>query len=441
MVNASLDQSALDRQKKQRKKLLVIFAVILVVLGLGLGVGYYLMKQSQDVRQQAKITPATLGGGKKIICSDQALVNGDAAPGAKRVVFDLQITENPAGDYIMDQGAGTHNFSSYTTTYKLCYLPADNYRSYSEAEKAQSLRYVSFILKPYNSFCGGSVSQFPPYYTGESCGEGTKAICCDSGSHNPAGQDVLFDLDKSPCVEGTLTTPFQTNSCYEGGHACGTVQHDLSIHTVKGTAVPDSALTNIQYCNTKDSSGADYAGRFDIYYAVQNTGIACEGPCPSPSVAPSATPTTRPSSSPTPTRRPSSTPTPTGRPSNTPTPTANPSASPTPTATVGPSATPTPTSPPGSTATPIPSATPTKPTSYAPTTAPTTVVYVAPTTAPTTVVYVPPTTTQKGGVVVTEAPQPTLPAELPVTGPEDWPNWIKAGLAFLSVGALLFLAL
>lgn len=37
--------------------------------------------------------------------------------------------------------------------------------------------------------------------------------------------------------------------------------------------------------------------------------------------------------------------------------------------------------------------------------------------------------------------QPELPAELPKTGPEDWGNWLKAGLAALGVGAVLLLLL
>lgn len=37
--------------------------------------------------------------------------------------------------------------------------------------------------------------------------------------------------------------------------------------------------------------------------------------------------------------------------------------------------------------------------------------------------------------------QPTLPEELPQTGPEDWVNWLKAGLITLGVGAALLLLL
>lgn len=37
--------------------------------------------------------------------------------------------------------------------------------------------------------------------------------------------------------------------------------------------------------------------------------------------------------------------------------------------------------------------------------------------------------------------QPDLPAELPKSGPEDWGNWLKAGLAALGVGAILLLLL
>lgn len=55
------------------------------------------------------------------------------------------------------------------------------------------------------------------------------------------------------------------------------------------------------------------------------------------------------------------------------------------------------------------------------------------TTPSSTVAYTPPTTT-KGG-------QPALPAELPQTGPEDWLNWLKAGLITLGVGAALLLLL
>ncbi|OGJ37395.1 MAG: hypothetical protein A3A82_02720 [Candidatus Pacebacteria bacterium RIFCSPLOWO2_01_FULL_47_12] len=49
------------------------------------------------------------------------------------------------------------------------------------------------------------------------------------------------------------------------------------------------------------------------------------------------------------------------------------------------------------------------------------------------VTYTPPAET-KGG-------QPALPAELPQTGPEDWLNWLKAGLITLGVGAALLLLL
>ncbi len=37
--------------------------------------------------------------------------------------------------------------------------------------------------------------------------------------------------------------------------------------------------------------------------------------------------------------------------------------------------------------------------------------------------------------------QPTLPQELPQTGPEDWINWLKAGLVTLGIGAALLLLL
>lgn len=39
------------------------------------------------------------------------------------------------------------------------------------------------------------------------------------------------------------------------------------------------------------------------------------------------------------------------------------------------------------------------------------------------------------------AGQPALPEELPQTGPEDWVNWLKAGLVTLGVGAILLLLL
>jgi uncharacterized repeat protein (TIGR01451 family) len=37
--------------------------------------------------------------------------------------------------------------------------------------------------------------------------------------------------------------------------------------------------------------------------------------------------------------------------------------------------------------------------------------------------------------------QPALPEELPLAGPEDWTNWLKAGLVTLGVGAILLLLL
>ncbi|MDQ3008363.1 MAG: hypothetical protein M3Q81_02085 [bacterium] len=37
--------------------------------------------------------------------------------------------------------------------------------------------------------------------------------------------------------------------------------------------------------------------------------------------------------------------------------------------------------------------------------------------------------------------QPVLPDELPQSGPEDWSNWLKAGIAALGVGAVLLLLL
>lgn len=39
------------------------------------------------------------------------------------------------------------------------------------------------------------------------------------------------------------------------------------------------------------------------------------------------------------------------------------------------------------------------------------------------------------------AQQPVLPEALPETGPEDWGNWLKAGLAILGIGAALLLML
>ena len=45
-------------------------------------------------------------------------------------------------------------------------------------------------------------------------------------------------------------------------------------------------------------------------------------------------------------------------------------------------------------------------------------------------------------VTPTPAPgQPTLPQELPQTGPKEWANWLKAGLVTLGIGAVLLLLL
>lgn len=51
------------------------------------------------------------------------------------------------------------------------------------------------------------------------------------------------------------------------------------------------------------------------------------------------------------------------------------------------------------------------------------------------------TSCQNPDAVVTEAQQPALPETLPETGPEDWGNWLKAGLAILGIGAALLLML
>ncbi len=48
---------------------------------------------------------------------------------------------------------------------------------------------------------------------------------------------------------------------------------------------------------------------------------------------------------------------------------------------------------------------------------------------------------QNPAAVVTQAQQPVLPEALPETGPEDWGNWLKAGLAILGIGAALLLML
>ncbi len=59
--------------------------------------------------------------------------------------------------------------------------------------------------------------------------------------------------------------------------------------------------------------------------------------------------------------------------------------------------------------------------------------------------YVNSETCTKPATKVTTTPvttsQPELPQELPQTGPEDWVNWLKAGLITLGVGALLLLLL
>ncbi len=52
-----------------------------------------------------------------------------------------------------------------------------------------------------------------------------------------------------------------------------------------------------------------------------------------------------------------------------------------------------------------------------------------------------PTTTTTVAETPEQPGQPALPEELPKTGPEDWGNWLKAGLAALGVGAVLLLLL
>ncbi|PIR61890.1 MAG: hypothetical protein COY81_01785 [Candidatus Pacebacteria bacterium CG_4_10_14_0_8_um_filter_43_12] len=51
------------------------------------------------------------------------------------------------------------------------------------------------------------------------------------------------------------------------------------------------------------------------------------------------------------------------------------------------------------------------------------------------------TTCTTPGVTVAQTPTQTLPQQLPQTGPEDWINWLKAGLITLGIGAVLLLLL
>lgn len=48
---------------------------------------------------------------------------------------------------------------------------------------------------------------------------------------------------------------------------------------------------------------------------------------------------------------------------------------------------------------------------------------------------------ESSGGTTTATTQPSLPAELPESGPEDWLNWLKAGLVTMGIGTALFLLL
>ncbi|MBT4446595.1 hypothetical protein HOC96_05075, partial [archaeon] len=48
---------------------------------------------------------------------------------------------------------------------------------------------------------------------------------------------------------------------------------------------------------------------------------------------------------------------------------------------------------------------------------------------------------ESSGGTTTDTSQPSLPAELPESGPEDWLNWLKAGLVTMGIGTALFLLL
>lgn len=51
------------------------------------------------------------------------------------------------------------------------------------------------------------------------------------------------------------------------------------------------------------------------------------------------------------------------------------------------------------------------------------------------------TTSESCTLPTTSTAQPTLPPQLPATGPADWMNWLKAGLVTLGLGAALFFLL
>lgn len=180
-------------------------------------------------------------------------------------------------------------------------------------------------------------------------------------------------------------------------------------------------------------------------YTITPTQTPTAGPSPTPTLTPTAGP------SPTPTKGPS--PTPTKGPSPTPTPTQTKTLSPTPTNTPIPSSTPTLTPtlrPDQPTYTPTPTLRPGQPT-YTP----------APTLTPVVITKQVITTIQCNSICQSneecyqiglicynnrcrlaanpESPTCEMPQDTPVTGPENWLNYLKIGLGILGIGALLFL--
>ncbi len=435
------NQTPMKPAKKSHLKMILGVAV-LIILMIGSGAAYYLSRQSQEIRQQAS------GGGASCTITS---CNGNNQchvivtwPDDRAKMHVLSASAKVGDDYIIDKS-----------------LP--NWGTRWESNLAGGAKLNGQVVR-IESWTNG-IKQHVYYPTCVKIGKPTPVPTrppvknlspnCQVQRFNSLSYDIKFgwNVDGSQSYRiflKALIDDCTNNNKDKCGNENGAVVYDPSKSGKQPTIKFEGNWATWTVKSEHNPVGQQ--GRIESYTGQKKNNQAnftCKAvgwTTPIPTGRPTNTPI--PTNTPTPTHKPTATPTPTRRPTNTPIPTATPTATPSPTPTVTPTLAP---GEPSSTPTPIPTATPTATPSPTPTVTPT-LAPGEPSSTPTPIPTATPVQVASANQQTTSLPtattaprqstqtQPTLPASLPVTGPADWANWLKAGLATMGIGAaLLFL--
>ena len=429
LKTGSGSQPLVKPTKKSHLKM-ILGAVALVILIAGSGTAYYLSQKSQEIRQQAS------GAKLQPTCTTRHIRND--SNGNKEYQLTFKWHADGSNSYVVRVSSvisqAVYDPNKAAGVPSISFFEGDKavWRTTSQTDLAGQNGTIESYTAGHRRSRG--------YFTCKTVAAPTAiptpvpaahlAPSCQAKAVTPNRYNIKFTWQP----DGSKIYKFFLKALTDddANNSRGATVYDSS----KTTARPAFRLANNKavWTVTSKHNPANQQGRLESYTTGQQRHSQANFTCQlvnsiAATPTPTATTTPRPTATATPTATLTPTITPTlapGQPSNTPTPTESPTTTPTatPTPTITPTLAP---GQPSNTPTPITLA---EQSTSTPATTQTGVTH--PSARSTS------STTQTSSLTQTQ--QPTLPASLPVTGPADWANWLKAGLATLGVGAaLLFL--